>query len=388
MDVPDVNQYGRIPSSFLHDSLQKQLHVLPNLSDGGPVNRYAFGVSFVYEKKKVQAISSKWPEFRAKFTGDFASLGLHGGQPPKDNVFRTSRETVFVYWINKEPRVLLAMYKTRNAFLSATCNALVRIRDRKTRIALRCGIFKICIHKIFALEHQALPGRGLDWLPAGYKFNYDESDVMFFGYNPTNLNASAPTSGNICGTSHLNGHSELQYTDEDVAEVNSRKRPYTRREPSPQDNRERNQIKRARHAVSSSPTSEDLDSNSASDEDENNKDTYMKFEEVKVKIVDRNEGPIPDVQDPVLRFSAAQPRHSEPDTQPQAPISNMRAGSPLRTSSLDNFFTNMETVRAEFTALRNENARLQQELGEERERRAQAEQAVARVRRAVSGTTS
>lgn len=109
MDVMEADHLGHIPASFLHSSLQRQLHALPGLSNGGPVNRYAFGISFVYEKGYVQSIVSNWPGFRLKFTEDFTTLGFHGGRPPKDNIYRTSKHTIFVYWLNKEPKALLAM---------------------------------------------------------------------------------------------------------------------------------------------------------------------------------------------------------------------------------------------------------------------------------------
>lgn len=136
----------------------------------------------------------------------------------------------------------------------------------------------------------------------------------------------------------------------------------------------------------------DTDANSTGEGHEDYEHTYMESEDIKVRIIDRTEASIVDsnVQQPKRRFSASLPRNpdveAQPPSQAQLEHGNAHASNPLR--ALDHFFTNMETVRAEFTALKSENARLKEELQGERERRERAERALGRVRKAVTGTTS
>lgn len=159
--------------------------------------------------------------------------------------------------------------------------------------------------------------------------------------------------------------------DSERASTNERKRSSTMSDCSEDEDNDALVAvkKRARYAVG-----EPLSCNVGGEEGMN-EHTIVKIEDIKVRVVDgealaqksrpRNPNPIMDVR---LRA-------------PQLEFGPRLGSSPY---SVDMFFTNIENVRSEFEAMRNENERLKLELQAERQRREQAEEAVAAVRKAVS----
>jgi len=227
----------------------------------------------------------------------------------------------------------------------------------------------------------------LDWLPAEYESNYDEADAFFFGHNASNnIDKRAPKSISGDVGDCRKGRAEFRDVRGDAGDgvTTSRKRPWARGEPATQENiNDRgNQLKRARHAVTSNTP--DIDYANADDEDSEHAYTCMKHEDIKVQIIDNSESITADSREQTSASASPRPRRPSPipDMQLQPQNGSIQERTPHRV--LDDWFTNMDSVRAEFSALRDENARLKEELREERERREQAERAVARVRMAVS----
>ncbi|KLO06357.1 hypothetical protein SCHPADRAFT_1002395 [Schizopora paradoxa] len=365
-------------AGFLHDTLRKRLPDLPSLPDGGPKMTYAFGLSFVYEKEAVEDISIDWPQFRSRFLQDVKTVGISGGPPSKkhDNVYKTSDETVFIHWHWENTRLEQMISRRNNCMRDAGNVKSSSHRSTITNAIVSCGISKIYVHKIFAIDKTGpVEGDLLDWLPSGYHHKYEDCDLVFSGGNVINRNvpkSEGNSVNNACARCNSTSSRE-EIIDSERASTNVRKRTSTRSGDCSEDEDNDALVavkKRARYAVE-----ESLSCNLGGEEGMNNEHTIVKIEDIKVRVVDGE-----------ALAQKSRPRNPNPimDVRLRAP--QLEFGPRLGSSSysVDMFFTNMENVRSEFEAMRNENERLKLELQAERQRREQAEEAVAAVRKAVS----